>query len=172
MDKDDDYLSSKSKSASSDEEGNTIRDRSSRDRDREKDKDTALLRPGRFDRHVFVQVPDIQGREQILNIHAKKVKLADSVSLRNIAKDTAGMVGADLANVINEAALLATRRKRDSITQDDLSEAVDKVSMGPARRSVKRRYRQSPTFHYRRGSVRWLSNGRYPSSNRTRRGAI
>ena len=98
--------------------------------------DPALLRPGRFDRQVIVHRPDLKGRIQILEIHAAKVPLASDVVLEVIARGTPGFTGADLANLINEAALLATRLDRTKVTQPDLEEARDKVLMGPERRSI------------------------------------
>ncbi len=95
--------------------------------------DPALLRPGRFDRIVVVDRPDVEGRYEILKVHAKKVKLAENVDLKRIAKITPGFSGADLANVINEAALLAARKNKKFIEQEDLEEAVDKVMIGIAR---------------------------------------
>ena len=98
--------------------------------------DPALLRPGRFDRQVTVGVPDMKGREQILTIHSKKVALATDVDLRQIARGTPGFSGADLANLMNEAALLAVRGRRQTITMDDVDRARDKVLMGVERRSL------------------------------------
>ncbi len=95
--------------------------------------DPALLRPGRFDRIVVVDRPDVEGRYEILKVHAKKVKLAENVDLKRIARITPGFSGADLANVINEAALLAARKNKSFIEQEDLEEAVDKVMIGIAR---------------------------------------
>ncbi len=92
--------------------------------------DPALLRPGRFDRQVVMDRPDLEGREAILKIHSRDVKLADSVDLRKIARATAGFVGADLANVINEAALLAVRAGRKEVLQEDLTEAIEKAVAG------------------------------------------
>ncbi|MCX8109467.1 MAG: ATP-dependent zinc metalloprotease FtsH [Verrucomicrobiae bacterium] len=97
--------------------------------------DRALLRPGRFDRQIVVDAPDIDGREAILKVHARNKKLGPDVDLRRIAAATAGFSGADLANVLNEAALLAARRKAKVITQKDLEEAIEKVVAGPERRS-------------------------------------
>jgi cell division protease FtsH len=97
--------------------------------------DPALLRPGRFDRQVVVNAPDVKGREEILKIHARKVPLASDVSLAQIARGTPGFTGADLANLINEAALLAARKNKKRVTQEELEEAKDKVLMGPERRS-------------------------------------
>ncbi|MDD3439922.1 MAG: ATP-dependent zinc metalloprotease FtsH [Kiritimatiellae bacterium] len=97
--------------------------------------DPALLRPGRFDRQIVVDLPNLEGREAILKIHARKVKLDASVELRNIARGTPGFSGADLANLMNEAALLAARRGAETITEKDLEEARDKVRWGRERRS-------------------------------------
>jgi cell division protease FtsH len=97
--------------------------------------DRALLRPGRFDRQVVVDAPDLDGRDAILTVHARGKKLAADVDLRRIAAGTAGFSGADLANVLNEAAILTARRKAKEITQRDLEEAVEKVVAGPERRS-------------------------------------
>jgi cell division protease FtsH len=98
--------------------------------------DSALLRPGRFDRQVVVDKPDILGREKILKIHTRKIPLAKDVDLKTIAKGTPGFAGADLANLCNEAALLAARANRTEVTKADLEEARDKVLMGPERKSV------------------------------------
>ncbi len=97
--------------------------------------DPALLRPGRFDRTVTVDRPDVKGREAILNIHAKDAKLAESVSLQKLAVRTPGFAGADLANVINEAALLAARRNKSAITMEELDEAVERTMAGLERKS-------------------------------------
>ena len=97
--------------------------------------DNALLRPGRFDRQIVVDLPDLEGRAEIMKIHARKVKLSESVSLRRIARGTPGFSGADLANLMNEAALLAARRGADAIELEDLEEARDKVRWGRERRS-------------------------------------
>ncbi|MBZ9716199.1 AAA family ATPase, partial [Deinococcus multiflagellatus] len=98
--------------------------------------DAALLRPGRFDRQVVVDAPDVRGREMILRIHARKKPLDAGVDLGVIARRTAGMVGADLENLLNEAALLAARSGRGRITMRDVDEARDRVLMGPERRSL------------------------------------
>jgi len=98
--------------------------------------DPALLRPGRFDRQVTVSLPDVKGREQILHVHAKKVKLAEDVDLSVIARGTPGYSGAELANVMNEAALLAARKGLKGITHDELEDARDKVRWGRERRSL------------------------------------
>ena len=99
--------------------------------------DEALVRPGRFDREVHVPRPDVMGRNEILKVHSKGKKFAENVNLLDIAKDTTGMVGADLENVLNEAALAASKKQKQYIDQADIHEAVDKVSMGPARKSTK-----------------------------------
>ena len=92
--------------------------------------DQALLRPGRFDRQVLVDRPDIRGREEILKVHVKNVKLDDSVELKNIASITSGFVGADLANLVNEAALLAARRERSAVGMAEFNEGVERVTAG------------------------------------------
>lgn len=97
--------------------------------------DPALLRPGRFDRQITVGYPDIKGREAILRVHTKNKKLAPDISLATIAKGTAGFTGADLANLVNEAALLAARNNRKAITQPDIEEATIKVVAGPEKKS-------------------------------------
>jgi len=98
--------------------------------------DPALLRPGRFDRRIVVDLPDVKGRELILRMHARKVPLADNVDLSVLARGTPGMSGADLANIINEAALLAARRDKLHVEQQDLDDARDKVALGIERRSL------------------------------------
>ena len=98
--------------------------------------DPALQRPGRFDRQVVVPLPDIRGREQILNVHAKKVPLDESVDLVSLARGTPGFSGADLANLVNEAALFAGRRNKTKVDQSDFEDAKDKIYMGPERRSM------------------------------------
>ena len=97
--------------------------------------DKALMRPGRFDRQVIVDNPDIKGREEILKVHIRGKKIAKDVDLSIIAKKTPGFVGADLANLLNEAAILAAREGREEITMADLEEASEKVSIGPERKS-------------------------------------
>lgn len=99
--------------------------------------DPALLRPGRFDRQVPVEKPDVKGREEILRIHSKNVKLDDDVDFSSIAHGTVGFAGADLANVVNEAALMAVRNGRKKVTMDDFNEAIDKVSIGLKKKSRK-----------------------------------
>ncbi|HKU63693.1 MAG TPA: AAA family ATPase, partial [Rhizomicrobium sp.] len=98
--------------------------------------DPALLRPGRFDRHVVVPNPDLAGREKILRVHLRKVPLAPDVDPRTIARGTPGFSGADLANLVNEGALLAARRGKRVVTMSELEDAKDKVMMGAERRSM------------------------------------
>ncbi len=113
--------------------------------------DPALLRPGRFDRQVVVDIPDVKGREAILKIHAKKVPLTSDVVLSAIARGTPGFTGADLANLINEAALLAARRNKRRVTQEELEEAKDKVLMGPERRSFMITQKEKEVIAYHEG---------------------
>mgnify|MGYP000185648211 FL=1 len=98
--------------------------------------DPALLRPGRFDRQVVVLLPDIIGREKILKVHAKKISMTPGINLRTVARGTPGFSGADLANLVNEAALLAARKNKRTVTSDEFEEAKDKVMMGAERRSM------------------------------------
>jgi cell division protease FtsH len=98
--------------------------------------DAALLRPGRFDRQVYVTLPDIRGREQILNVHMRKIPVGQDVSPSVIARGTPGMSGADLANLTNEAALMAARRNARVVEMQDFEKAKDKILMGPERRSM------------------------------------
>lgn len=111
--------------------------------------DPALLRPGRFDRQITVGYPDIKGREAILRVHTKNKKLAPDISLATIAKGTAGFTGADLANLVNEAALLAARNNRKAITQPDIEEATIKVVAGPEKKSkvVSENEKRLTAFH-------------------------
>ena len=97
--------------------------------------DPALLRPGRFDRHIVVDRPDVKGREEILNVHMKDKKFADDVDVGILARRTPGLVGADLANLINEAALLAARHDKEKIDMSDLEEGIERVMAGPERKS-------------------------------------
>ncbi len=97
--------------------------------------DKALLRPGRFDRQIVVSSPDVKAREQILEVHSRKKKLADDIDLRTIAKNTSGFSGADLENVLNEAALLAARRNLTEIGMTEIEDAMVKVTMGPEKRT-------------------------------------
>jgi cell division protease FtsH len=97
--------------------------------------DPAILRPGRFDRHIIMNLPDIKGREEILKVHTRKIKLAPTVDLRSIASQTPGFSGADLANLCNEAALLAARQNKDAVEMIDLDRSVERVLMGPEKKS-------------------------------------
>ena len=97
--------------------------------------DPALLRPGRFDRQIHVGRPDVKGREEILKVHAKDKRLDDSVNLKTVARSTAGFTGADLSNLLNEAAIMAARANRPVLTMDDMNEALMKIIAGPAKRS-------------------------------------
>lgn len=97
--------------------------------------DPALLRPGRFDRHIAVPSPDLKGREEILQVHARNVTLDKEVDLKIIARRTPGFVGSDLANLVNEAALLTARNNKDAVTMKELEEAIDRVLAGPERKS-------------------------------------
>ena len=111
--------------------------------------DKALLRPGRFDRRVIVDRPDLRGRIAILNVHAKDVKMGEDVNLESIAKGTPGAVGADLANIINEAALRAVRSGRDTVIQEDLEEAVEVIIAGKEKkdRILSKKEREIVAFH-------------------------
>jgi len=111
--------------------------------------DPALLRPGRFDKKVVVDPPDIKGREAILRIHVRGKPLADDVDLKVLARRTPGFVGADLENLVNEAALLAARRKKDKISMEELEEAIDRVIAGPERKSrvISPRERKIIAYH-------------------------
>ena len=111
--------------------------------------DKALLRPGRFDRQVYVGLPDIKGREEILKVHTRNKPLAPDVVLKTIAKSTAGFTGADLENLVNEAALLAAKRGRKAITEQDIEEASIKVVAGPEKKSrvVTEREKRLTSYH-------------------------
>src|SRR5437660_4815259 len=98
--------------------------------------DPALLRPGRFDRQIVVDMPDVKGREQILRVHTRKIPLGTGVSLERIAKGTPGLSGAELSNIVNEAALLAARRNKGAVDMNDLEDAKDKVMLGLERKSM------------------------------------
>ncbi len=93
-----------------------------------------MLRPGRFDRHIALDRPDVKGREQILRVHVKNVTLAPTVELTKLAARTAGFAGADLANLVNEAALLAARKGKDAVEMTDFDEALDRIVGGSWRR--------------------------------------
>ena len=110
--------------------------------------DPALLRPGRFDRQVTVNLPDVKGREEILEVHAKNKIFAKGITLANIAKRTVGFSGADLENLLNEAALLAVRRNKPFITMSEIDEAHDRVLMGPAKKSHKYTEREKKIVAY------------------------
>ena len=97
--------------------------------------DTALLRPGRFDRRIGVPVPDVKGRLEILKVHSKKIKLSPDADLQIVAKNTPGCAGADLANIINEGAILAAKKNKKNVEIEDLEEAIEKMMAGPQRRS-------------------------------------
>ena len=111
--------------------------------------DKALLRPGRFDRQVMVGLPDIKGREQILKVHMRKVPLHDNVRADVLARGTPGFSGADLANLVNEAALFAARRNKNQVDMQDFEDAKDKIYMGPERRSMVMREeeRRATAYH-------------------------
>jgi len=111
--------------------------------------DPALLRPGRFDRHVVVDRPDLVGREEILGIHTRNIKLSPGVDLKVIASRTPGFVGADLANIVNEAALLAARKNKESVEMEDIEEAIDRVVAGleKKRRLMSRKEKEIVAYH-------------------------
>ena len=111
--------------------------------------DSALLRPGRFDRQVVVDMPDVRGREEILGIHIRKIPIAAGVDLNRVARATPGMSGADLANIVNEAALLAARQNKERVEMIDFEDARDKIMMGVARRSkvVEPKEREMTAYH-------------------------
>ena len=110
--------------------------------------DKALLRPGRFDRQIIVPSPDVRAREQILEVHARKKKLADDVELKTIAKNTSGFSGADLENVLNEAALLAARRNKKEIGMAEIEDAMIKVTMGPEKKTRVRSEKENKLVAY------------------------
>ena len=110
--------------------------------------DKALLRPGRFDRQIVVPAPDVKAREQILEVHARKKKLADDVDLNIIAKNTSGFTGADLENVLNEAALLAARRDKTEISESEIEDAMVKVTMGPEKKTRVRSEKENKLVAY------------------------
>ena len=113
--------------------------------------DKALLRPGRFDRQIVVPAPDVKAREQILEVHARKKKLADDVDLNIIAKNTSGFTGADLENVLNEAALLAARRDKSEISEREIEDAMVKVTMGPEKKTRVRSDKEKRLVAYHEG---------------------
>jgi cell division protease FtsH len=110
--------------------------------------DPALLRPGRFDRQVLVDKPDVRGREEILRIHARQVKMTSNVDLRVVAQRTAGFAGADLANLVNEAALLAARRNKEAVDMSDFNDAIDRLIAGlEKKRVMSAREREMIAYH-------------------------
>ncbi|MDH5203815.1 MAG: ATP-dependent zinc metalloprotease FtsH, partial [Nitrospirota bacterium] len=111
--------------------------------------DQALLRPGRFDRHILVDRPDLKGREDILRVHTKKVKIASSVDLKMLASMTPGMVGADIANIVNEAALLAARKNKETIEMSDFEEAIERTIAGLEKKSrvINKKEREIVAYH-------------------------
>jgi cell division protease FtsH len=110
--------------------------------------DSALLRPGRFDRRIGVTPPDIRGRQEILEVHTRNVPLAEDVDLHRLAADTPGMVGADLRNLVNEAALTAARRSHEQVTEDDFAAALERIVLGTERRlTLSREERERTAYH-------------------------
>ena len=127
--------------------------------------DPALLRPGRFDRQIVVDWPDVRGREGIFRVHTRNIPLADDVDLNYLARGTPGMAGADIANLVNEAALLAARRNRKKVMLRDFEDAKDKVMLGMERKSLvmTEEERRSTAFHEAgHALVTWLSPGSEP----------
>ncbi len=110
--------------------------------------DKALLRPGRFDRQIVVSAPDVKAREQILEVHARKKKLAEDVDLKTVARNTSGFAGADLENILNEAALLAARRNLDCIGMKEIEDAMVKVTMGPEKKTRVRSEKENKLVAY------------------------
>ena len=110
--------------------------------------DKALLRPGRFDRQIVVSAPDVKAREQILEVHARKKRISEDIDLKTIAKNTSGFTGADLENVLNEAALLAARRDRKEINMQDIEDAMVKVTMGPEKKTRVRSEKENKLVAY------------------------
>ena len=114
--------------------------------------DPALLRPGRFDRHIVIDRPDINGREAILKVHVRKIKLGKDVVLKRLASQTPGFSGADLANLVNEGALLSARKGREAVAQEDLEESIERVMAGPQRKSrVIRKEEKTIVSHHESG---------------------
>ncbi len=113
--------------------------------------DPALLRPGRFDRQVYIELPDVHGRQAILDLYAKKVKISDAVDLQTVARGTTGFSGADLENLLNEAALLAVRANRKTIETADIEEARDKILMGPKKTKKMRDWDKKLTAYHEAG---------------------
>lgn len=129
--------------------------------------DNALLRPGRFDRQVVIDLPDVNGREEILKIHAKKIKLSDGVDLSKIARMTPGCSGADLANLLNESAIIAARRSEKTVSEADIDEARDKVFFGRERKKLMDADEKKLTAYHEAGHAliqAIVDNGRLPST--------
>lgn len=127
--------------------------------------DNALLRPGRFDRQVVIDLPDVNGREEILKIHAKKIKLSDGVDLSKIARMTPGCSGADLANLLNESAIIAARRSEKTVSEADIDEARDKVFFGRERKKLMDADEKKLTAYHEAGHAliqAIVDNGRLP----------
>lgn len=117
--------------------------------------DPALLRPGRFDRRVPVELPDLAGRKAVLKVHSKDVHIADAINWDVIARSTAGASGAELANIINEAALRAVREGRDCVCQEDLEESVETVIAGAQRKTLSSPRRRRKLSPITRSAMRW-----------------
>ena len=133
--------------------------------------DPALLRPGRFDRHILVDRPDIRGREDILQVHCKQIKLAQGVDIRVLASRTPGFVGADLANVVNEAALLAARHNKDAVEMGDFEEAINRLVAGlEKKRRVMSRHEQEVIAYHESGHA--LAAESLPHTDRVHRISI
>ena len=128
--------------------------------------DKAMLRQGRFDRQVYVGLPDIRGREQILKVHARKVPLDESIELSILARGTPGFSGADLANLVNEAALFSARANRRVVTMEEFEKARDKIMMGAERRSMvmSEKEKANTCLLYTSPSPRDRTRSRMPSS--------
>ena len=111
--------------------------------------DKALLRPGRFDKKIYLDVPDLKAREEIIKVHLRGKRIAPDIDVKNLARSTPGFVGADIENMVNEAALLAARENRDFITNEDFQEAVERIIVGPARKSrrISEKERKVVTYH-------------------------
>lgn len=108
--------------------------------------DPALLRPGRFDRQIYVQVPDVRGREEIFKVHARNKPIASDIDFKTLARLTSGFTGADIENLLNEAAILCARDNRKVITMGDINEGINKVIAGPQKKEP-RRQRKRQTHH-------------------------
>ena len=133
--------------------------------------DPALLRPGRFDRRVPVELPDLKGREEILKVHARKIKVADNVDFNKIARMASGASGAELANIVNEAALRAVRDGRKFATQADLEESIEVVIAGYQKRMPSLQIRKSGSWHTMRSDTHWWQRSR-PIPHRYRRSPL